>query len=58
MIIAVDADDLHELTDHANRGLGTIDLRLDGKLIDNDVRISGCADIAQVSDPWLAGMHG
>jgi hypothetical protein len=26
--------------------------------IDNDVRISGCADIAQVSDPWLAGMHG
>ena len=32
MIIAVDADDLHELTDHANRGLGTIDLRLDGKL--------------------------
>src|SRR6516225_6662080 len=32
MIIAVDADDLHELTDHANRGLGAIDLRLDGKL--------------------------
>ena len=28
------------------------------RYIDNDVRISGCADIAQVSDPSLAGMHG
>ena len=28
------------------------------RYVDNDVRISGCADIAQVSDPWLAGRHG
>src|SRR5215469_5992038 len=32
MIIAVDADDPHELADDADRGFGTIDLRLDGKL--------------------------
>jgi hypothetical protein len=28
------------------------------RYIDNDVRISGCGDIARVSDPWLAGTHG
>ena len=28
------------------------------RYIDNDVRISGRADIAQVSDPWLCGVAG